>query len=1315
MVNQSDELAISFVPKPIRKLYASDPNRLTSSAITDQFAALLWVDVANFSNMCNRLVGNKEYGVEKLTSILQSHYDFILGMVNDFGGQPLFFAGDGLMSAWTCEPSQTGEIVKNVSACAIEILNQRKTLNDQGEVLSLHTIVSVGSFEISEFSFVKEKTLASFSGEVFTQLIRTAKNRAMNQLLISKEALEFIPEHCDITELEHGGYILHNIPNSPKPEAVIEEVYSDTAIQKLKSYVPLTLSFPLNREQLKWIAEIRPVTIVFLTIKKSATDAKHHHSDIRNALSVVLTSVNKFEALINQVWVDEKEFNMLICFGPPPSSHVNNAERGVKLALDVHKTLFEIGIAISAGVSTGMAFCGILGNDHLRQYTVIGDVVNLSARLAERPTNPIYCDRASFQAARNTILFDDPEPVSLKGFSGLIPIYKPKSVNLDVSFKKNGQISVGRQKELNILEEGVEKITKGETCFFLLEGDTGMGKTSLIIDFKNLLSPKKTSILAGTCDFVLRNSPYSAFQPLIESLLLTDLTDLEDSQNERLQRLQDRLGSRASLLNIVLNISLPDSEEVRGLSLSQRVSATHDFLIELIAEKASTNSLVILIDNAHWIDASSWKLLCSIQEKIKSILVLLCFQKTEGIQEILELLNKGAKKMVLEPLGEDAIEKLACSRLGAATISEELASLIKKVSGGNPFFCIEFTGSLSAQELLIFENGHASFREDVDVNSLSLPESVRSLIRGKIDKLGSGSQLSLKVGSVVGTRFSERIVTSIYPITQERKLVSSFLREIEQFGFLNESVVDSLDGYQFDNDTIVNVTYEMILLDQRRQLHRDSAEWYEQNFKNNLFSFYRRLANHWDEANEKEKAATYYEQEAQRIFQLGYTKEALDVGLKGVEMLGLELPRELPVIQQQLGENFGAIMQMMEDKSIADLANQKKMTDERKAKLIRLLLMLSPIAHQGQQGELFALFSIISQKLTLENGNSDAAAEVYAMFSIIYKVFTGDSEGAYQWSKLAREVDKRNGYTHQSRVLFIHCWFIALWKNPLQSLIPLADEGADAGQRLGDILYECFNLSLCVVLKCVSGRPLNEVIETAQAYYSRNNQSVLNAAFHLMMEEQLANALQGNTDGPTSMTNEKFNEERDIASICDTDLYNQIGYYFIGKLKLAVHYGHWSEAVEWGNKSIPLLPAFMNQPGQIELEQYHTIAMLYRSSETSGEESQSLHQAALAGIEKMKAWANICPENFKHKALMAEAIKDALQGAENVQDKFLEAASDARQNGFIQDCGLAYEHLARSQKNMGLETNQALGFAIDAYKEWGAMAKVSFLEKEFSN
>ena len=164
---------------------------------------------------------------------------------------------------------------------------------------------------------------------------------------------------------------------------------------------------------------------------------------------------------------------------------------------------------------------------------------------------------------------------------------------------------------------------------------------------------------------------------------------------------------------------------------------------------------------------------------------------------------------------------------------------------------------------------------------------------------------------------------------------------------------------------------------------------------------------------------------------------------------------------------------------------------------------------------------------------------------------------------------RKNGHTFQSRVLFIHCWFIALWKVPIKNLIPLSYAGADAGFKSGDILFACFNLSLTVVLKATCGINLNEVIDTATDHYNKNNNAVINAAFHLKNEEQVAKAFKGRTADYTSLTDEKYDEAADIASICKTDLFNQIAYYFVSKLKLNVHFGNWDEAISWGEKIFP--------------------------------------------------------------------------------------------------------------------------------------------------
>jgi hypothetical protein len=301
-------------------------------------------------------------------------------------------------------------------------------------------------------------------------------------------------------------------------------------------------------------------------------------------------------------------------------------------------------------------------------------------------------------------------------------------------------------------------------------------------------------------------------------------------------------------------------------------------------------------------------------------------------------------------------------------------------------------------------------------------------------------------------------------------------------------------------------------------------------------------------------------------------------------------------------------------------------------------------------------------------------------------------------------------------VIFIHCWFIALWKLPIEELIPLSYTGAEAGFKSGDILFACFNLSLAAILKSTCGKNLNEVIQTSTDHFIRNNQAVMNAAFHLIHEEQVAKAFQGRTTGYTSLTNEKYDEQKDVASICETDLFNQIAYYLVSKLKLNVHFGNWEEAIVWGEKSLPLLPAFANQPGHIELEQFYTMAALYRAAETDGDDTANFSNIGNAGIEKINSWAKLCPANFLHKALMMEAIRDGFAGqTTEAESKFVQAAEQALTSGYIQDQGLAFEHLVRMKKRIGADYSNDLQSAINAYQQWGADGKIRYLRELFIN
>ncbi len=1316
LVNDADKLAASFVPAILRSQYANDPGRKMGDPLKEDHVTLLWIDLCNFSPLCSRLMKDTLSGVEKIAGILNNHYDFVLNLVAAYCGQPLFFAGDGLMCGWPGDKSKAAESVQLAAACAFKIIEERNTLDDKKERFSLHVILSMGPWQMAELEGIHGNRLVSFFGEVFNDLSLASKNGAPNQLLITNTALSFLSSELKSNPVDYGASILHDAPTLQDFTDAGCLPLPDEAMQELQLFVPRTLTFPLNAEHFKWIAEIRPVTILFVRLPNNGKSASENLSMLHESVALARPLVQKYDGLLNQVWMDEKESNMLICFGPPPSAHIDDPERSVRLGFEIHQLLKKSKIDNSVGISNGMAYCGILGNHSLRHYTVIGDVVNKSAHIAGIKKNEIFCDKATYSVSNKSVNYSGQINATVKGSKEPISLYIPKSLLDESLVESDIPVSIGRKNELAILIQAFQNIISGKTECILMEGESGMGKTRLLKEFTRGIASENCLIAEATGDFLLRNTPYASMRAVIATILDINHLQPEVSPAAVQENLLSRFGNQACLLNIVLHTAIPESEEIRTLTGNQRVQATHDFLLALLEKESKHKPLVLVIDDARWVDESTWKLLVSVKEQLTTCLVILAFQTAEGLSEVEHLKELGARNCSLQALADKDIETLVCAKLGVGSISRDIADIIRSMSKGNPFFCTELTDSLIDQELLVYSNNSCSLVEDARTKNLSLPETVRGAVRMRIDRLGQGSQLSLKVGSVVGNRFSEKIICSIYPIVSERPSVPFFLNEVEQYGFLNETVVDNLNGYLFMNATTVEVAYEMTLAEQRRQLHKESAEWYEQNFKDNLPPFYFRLANHWNEANEKDKAEVYYELEAMRLFRLGFVKEALDVGLESVKLLGQSIPRDLPSIGQTIGENMGAIAALMQDKDIESLIDHKKLKDPKTEKLIKLLLSLGPFAYQSQQGELFALMTILCQRLTLEFGNGESAAEVYAMYSIIYQAFTGDTNTTFRWSNLSLEVDKKNNYTLQSRVLFIHGWFIGHWKLPIAQLIPLSYIGADAGFRTGDTIFACFNLSLAVIQKSTCGKQLAEVIQTAVEHFARNNNTVINTAFHLMHEEQVAKAFQGRTINYTSLTDEKYDEEKDIASICKTDLFNQIAYYFVSKLKLHVHFGNWEEANSWAEKAIPLLPAFANQPGQIELEQFYTIAALYQAAASNGEIAANFLVIANAGIDKFNGWAQLCPSNFLHKALLLEAIREGFDGdGITAEKKFTQAAETALDAGYIQDRGLAFEHLVRMKKRMGINYSSDIRLAIDAYQQWGADGKVRHLHEQFIN
>eukprot|EP00163_Fabomonas_tropica_P019168 TRINITY_DN3365_c0_g1_i5.p1 TRINITY_DN3365_c0_g1~~TRINITY_DN3365_c0_g1_i5.p1 ORF type:complete len:172 (+),score=38.34 TRINITY_DN3365_c0_g1_i5:343-858(+) len=168
----------------------------------------------------------------------------------------------------------------------------------------------------------------------------------------------------------------------------------------LLNYVPAAVKdFLLSTMDNQVISQIRVVSVLFCQVRGLDPSDKPDLRQRHTLIQALQKSIYRYEGTINKFLVDDKGFLMLAVFGVPPFPHVDDPLRAVMAAKMLQMNLNDIGLQSSVGITTGRVFCGLVGSEVRREFTVMGDTVNLSARLmAAAETDSTLCDASTQHA-----------------------------------------------------------------------------------------------------------------------------------------------------------------------------------------------------------------------------------------------------------------------------------------------------------------------------------------------------------------------------------------------------------------------------------------------------------------------------------------------------------------------------------------------------------------------------------------------------------------------------------------------------------------------------------------------------------------------------------------------------------------------------------------------------------------------------------------------------------------------------------------------------------------------------------------------------
>ncbi len=1302
----------SYLPLRVRRRLLEG---LPELPLADTFeGALLIADISGFTRMTEQMARRGRKAVETLRALINGYFDELIDRVDLHGGEVMSFTGDGLIAVWPdSDGTDLAQQLHHAAACAMELA---RTTRDTGDALvTVRVGVSAGSLRALELGGLHGRRFNLLGGTALDTASLASEAAAPTQVVIDPDAWRLLAHQSRGAPAPYGFRVLELDP--PPVTRHLEAVAAPAEL--LAPYIPPPVMSREGLGQGEWLAEIRRITVVLVNLP--GIDHVAEPDLVQQAVLALQREFDRHEATINNLGVDSKGTSVVAATGLPPLSHDDDPVRAVRAAMAVARSLGEEHWRAGIGVATGRAFCGPLGNQSRREYAIAGDVINTAARLTQRAlaesreSVTVLCCAATERASRQRIAWGERQELELKGKAGLVAAYAP--VRLREAGVSADRGTVGRHHERGVLERLVRERAGGDTRVVVLEGEPGMGKSRLLHEALAQAAAEGLRSVIGVADPIEHGAPYHAWRPVFTQLLgVADGIDPGERGEALRGSLPPRVRPLAPLLNLILGLELADTEQTEQLQGERRIQATRRLLLDLMADAAQA-PLLLAIDDAHWLDSASWALLLELISAELPICIVMATRPGAGLApEYEELLAEPrAQLLTLGPLGAQESLEIASDRLAVDQLPPGMAALVVEKAAGNPLFSEELAYALRDSGLVESVGGGLRLVAGEDLTNLALPDSVEGIIGSRIDRLEPQPELCLKLASAVGPTFGRDVIHDIYPLAADRDLVDRHLDTLVRRDLTVNVPQQASMVFAFRHALTREVAYNRMLYSQRRELHRSLARWYEQHHVDNLEPVLTTLAHHWTEAGDVEKACEYLALASDQALNNGMSREAVKLGLQASEMLGVTIPREPDAIATAIGATLESIDALMADRDVESLAKLPPAADPRSAAAIGALLRVEPAVFLSQQAELFALVGLRSFALTLEHGATPFTPGVIAIYAMIVRTLDADPHHAFALSSQAVALAERDSPPLRSYTGFVHHWFIKHWLEPLGPELDQVRLNAVAGFEDGDVMFGCFNTAAHVVQLAASGAPLRDVVAAGEAGYQVIAGRVASAAFHTLHETQLAKALAGRTVERCSFTDHAsegtIEEERDVASITRTDLYNQIGYYMTSKLRLHLLYREYRRAVSYGERAERTLPSFAGQAQEAEFTFLFALALFARHGE-SGDQDRLAH--ALQLLERVRGWEQHAPRLFAHKLLALEAARARVQGDDaRAADLFVCAAESAAELGFDHHVAFTYELSGRCLIESGRlpQARERLLASRAAYARWGALAKLADIDE----
>jgi predicted ATPase/class 3 adenylate cyclase len=630
-----------------------------------------------------------------------------------------------------------------------------------------------------------------------------------------------------------------------------------------------------------FLTELRPTVALFLRLSGLDLVADPHapaqlDAFIRWAQGVI----DRYDASLLQVTVGDKGCYFYASFGAPVA-HEDDARRAALAALELRTPPSSLGFlaTVQIGISRGTARTGSYGGANVRTYGVLGDEINLAARLMQRaaPSEVLASERVQQDTATGFV-WEALPPIRVKGRRDPVPVARLLGQRQGRAADAFVGELVGREHELAWLVAQAKPIVEGRFGGLLgVSGEPGMGKSRLVFELRRVLEGRVASEVAllpnaagvrwlsAPCDGLVKQ----ALNPLrfvLRDYFEHDPSMPEETQWERFDAVLDELIARLrqfgqsdataadlareldrtrSLLAALLDLQR-DGTLYERLDPRLRFENTILALRALILAECRHHPLVLHLDDAHWLDDETTAFLHQLTHAATARFVVLLSGRPHEDGRPLLLLDDEVPQATLDltALGDQGMRTLAGQILGGP-IDDTLAALLVKKTSANPFFVEQLLLDLRERQAL--RRDDAGLWQAVAMALEAVPDSISAVLIARLDRLTGEVKAVVQTAAVLGNEFEVRVLSMIL---QHRLDLGQIVQQAEVDAIW---LALSEIRYIFRHGLLRDAAYDMQLRSRLRTLHALAGAALEQLYTDELAAHAADLTYHYACAEDVER------------------------------------------------------------------------------------------------------------------------------------------------------------------------------------------------------------------------------------------------------------------------------------------------------------------------------------------------------------------------------------------------------------------------------------------------------------------------------